>query len=115
MDAIYHLGAAFQGGGPFSNDQYFEINVRGTFNMLEAARLRAPNLQHFFFASTDALYSKYVPGGVPDPIHEDRFPIEPGGMYALTKSQGEALCRGYIRNYDLPIAIFRFAHGGCGR
>src|SRR5688572_15536600 len=37
VDAIYHLGAAFQGGGPFTNSEYFEINVRGTFNLLEAA------------------------------------------------------------------------------
>ncbi len=109
VDAVYHLGAAFQGGGPFSNDQYFEINVRGTFNMLEAARLRVPNLQHFFFAGTDALYNKYIPGGVSDPIQEDTMPIEPGGMYALTKALGEELCRGYARNYGLPVAVFRFA------
>jgi len=38
MDVIYHLGGAFQGGGPFSTEDYFQINVRGTFLMLEAAR-----------------------------------------------------------------------------
>ena len=30
VDAIYHLGAAFQGGGPFSENDYFDINIRGT-------------------------------------------------------------------------------------
>lgn len=109
IEAVYHLGAAFQGGGPFSNTDYFEINVRGTFNMLEAAANHAPNLQHFFFASTDAIYSKYIPGGILEPIHEDKMPILPGGTYALTKVLGEDLCRGYLHNQKLPITIFRFA------
>ena len=38
VQAVYHLGAAFQGGGPFSDDDYFETNVRGAYNSLPAAR-----------------------------------------------------------------------------
>ena len=38
IEIVYHLGAAFQGGGPFTDEEFFEINVRGTFNMLEAVR-----------------------------------------------------------------------------
>ncbi len=109
VDAICHLAAAFQGGGPFTNAQYFEINVRGTFNMLEAARQFAPNLQHFFYASTDAIYEKYIPGGIPTPIQEDTMKIAPGGQYALTKYLGEELALGYHRNYGLPVTSFRFA------
>ena len=56
-DAVYHLGAAFQGGGPFTEADYFEINVRGTFNILEAARTQK-GLEHLFFASSDAVYEK---------------------------------------------------------
>lgn len=109
VDAIYHLGAAFQGGGPFTNSEYFEINVRGTFNMLEAARSLGSELQQFVFASSDALYNKYLPDGVAEPIREDEFPLEPGGQYALTKLLGEDLCRGYARNEGMPITICRFA------
>ena len=58
MDCIYHLGAAFQGGGPFTENDYFEINMRGTFNILEAARKRPSQL---IFASTDAVLEKYLP------------------------------------------------------
>lgn len=109
VDAICHLAAAFQGGGPFTNQQYFDINVRGTFNMLEAARQHAPNLQHFFYASTDAIYEKYIPGGMTAPIQEDTMKIAPVGQYAITKYLGEEMCRGYYRTYKLPVTIFRFA------
>lgn len=109
VDAIYHLGAAFQGGGPFTNSEYFDINVRGTFNMLEAANGLGSGLQQFVFASSDAIYSKYLPEGIPEPIREDEFPLEPGGIYALTKLLGEDLCRGYVRNEGMPITICRFA------
>ena len=34
-EVIFHMGAAFQSGGPFSPGQYFDINVKGTFNILE--------------------------------------------------------------------------------
>jgi nucleoside-diphosphate-sugar epimerase len=109
VEVICHLAAAFQGGGPFTNEQYFDINVRGTFNMLEAARQKAGNLQHFFYASTDAAYEKYIPGGVSEPIREDDFKVAPGGQYALTKYLGEQLSQGYYRSYGLPVTVFRFA------
>ena len=109
VEAVCHLGAAFQGGGPFSNEDYFEINARGTFNMLEAARENADSLKHFFFASTDATYQKYIPGGLAHPIREDEMPQKPGGWYALSKVLGEEMCRGYHRSYGLPVTIFRFA------
>ncbi|MCZ6676599.1 MAG: NAD(P)-dependent oxidoreductase [Candidatus Poribacteria bacterium] len=114
VEAICHLGAAFQGGGPFTNEDYFEINARGTFNMLEAARENGDHLEHFFFASTDATYSKYVPGGMSHPIREDEMPQQPGGWYALSKVLGEEMCRGYYRSYRLPITIFRFANVSAG-
>jgi UDP-glucose 4-epimerase len=107
MEAIFHLGGAFQGGGPFTTDEYFEINVRGTYLMLEAARAQ-PNLRQFLFASTDALYEKYVPGGMTEPIDE-RTPRRPRGWYALSKSMGEELCNGYFRSYQLPATILRFS------
>src|SRR3954447_2507861 len=107
MDVVYHLGGAFQGGGPFTTDEYFEINVRGTYLMLEAAQ-RQPRLQQFLFASTDALYDKYPPGGMAEPIDPDRAPRRPRGWYALSKSLGEELCDGYYRTYRTPVTILRF-------
>ncbi len=106
MEAIYHLGAAFQGGGPFTEEDYFQINVRGTFNVLEAARQQ--RVKHLLFASTDAVYEKYVPGGMRQPITEE-LPRRPRGAYALSKAVGEELVNGYWHSYGLPVTILRFA------
>ena len=76
VDVVYHLGAAFQGGGPFTEEEYFEINVRGTFNMLEAAKA-AGGPGHFLFASTDAVLDPSVWGGLTEPIRADEQPRSP--------------------------------------
>lgn len=107
VEAVYHLGAAFQGGGPFTDEEFFEINVRGTFNMLEAVR-RTKGIGQFLFASTDAVYDKYIPGGMSAPIDE-QTPRRPKGAYALTKALGEELCTGYWQSYQVPTTILRFA------
>lgn len=109
VDAVYHLGAAFQGGGPFSERDYYEINVTGTFNMLEAAR-RQEGLQHFIYAGTDAVYSKYIAGGLEEPIREDKSAATPTGWYALSKYLGEQLCAGYWRTYRMPTTTLRFSY-----
>src|SRR5437867_2312330 len=108
VEVVYHLGAAFQAGGPFSVEDYFETNVRGTFLMLEAARAQ-PGLRQFLFASTDAVYDKYPPGGLGEPIREDTMPRRPRGWYSLSKAMGEELCQGYWRSYDLPVTVLRFS------
>lgn len=107
VEAIFHLGGAFQGGGPFTPDEYFEINVRGTFHVLEAARA-LPDLDVLAIASTDAIYEKYVPGGIAAPIGEDT-PPRPAGLYAVTKAQAESLGLGYARTFGLPVVALRFA------
>ena len=107
IEVVCHLGAAFQAGGPFTHDDYFQINVGGTFNMLEAAAEQ--QVQHFFFASTDAIYSKYPAGGLTEPIREDLMPKIPSGWYALSKILGEEMCISYFLSQGVPITIFRFA------
>jgi nucleoside-diphosphate-sugar epimerase len=77
--------------------------------MLEAARQLPKPLQQFFYASTDAIYDKYIPGGMSEPIREDTMTIAPGGQYALTKYLGEELALGYHHNFGVPVTVFRFA------
>ena len=108
-DAIFHLGAAFQAGGPFTSEQYFDINVKGTFNVLEAAAA-SDRLQHVIVTSTDATMDKYPPEGIAEPIREDSLPLVSTGWYGYSKVLTEHLVDRYVRAQSLPATVFRFAN-----
>ncbi len=109
VDAIFHLGAAFQAGGPFTPEQYFDINIKGTFNVLEAA-LAVDRLQHIIVTSTDATMNKYPPTGVEQPIREDSLPLDTTAWYGYTKILTEHLVDRYVRDRSMPATVFRFAN-----
>jgi len=109
VEVVYHLGAAFQAGGPFEAKDYFEINARGTFNLLEAARAQ-DNLQHFFLASTDSVYKKSAPGGMKELISVEANPPQASNWYALSKVLAEELCIGYHRTHGMPNTVIRFCN-----
>ena len=108
-DWIFHMGAAFQAGGPFTHEQYFDTNVKGTFNVLEAAVGLGPQLKHLFFSSTDATMQKYLPGGIPEPITETSLPLVTTAWYGYSKVLGEHLVDRYVRADRVPATVFRFA------
>lgn len=107
-DAVLHLGAAFQAGGPFSPEQYMQINVQGTFNVFEAARERAGAIRHIVFSSTDATLDKYPPHGNPEVLSEQSLTQTQTDWYGFTKIIGERLADRYVRADGLPITVFRF-------
>ncbi len=108
VDAVFHLGAAFQAGGPFSPEQYMQINVQGTFNVFEAARERAGAIRHLVFSSTDATLDKYPPEGNPEVLNEQSLTQTQTDWYGFTKILGERLADRYVRADGLPITVFRF-------
>ena len=108
-DAIFHLGAAFQAGGPFTPEQYFDINVKGTFNVLEAA-LNSDQMKHVIVTSTDGTMEKYPPEGIEEPIREDSLPLAATGWYGYSKVLAEHLVDRYVRAESLPATVFRFAN-----
>ena len=99
-EAIFHLGAAFQAGGPFTPEQYFDINVKGTFNILEAA-LASDRIQHVIHTSTDGTMEKYPPEGIEEPIREDSLPLAATAWYGYTKVLTEHLVDRYVRAESL--------------
>ncbi len=109
-EVILHLGAAFQAGGPFTPEQYFDTNVKGTFNVLEASKNLGNQLKHVLITSTDATMFKYPEGGIVKPIAEDSLPLSTTDWYGYSKVLCESLLNRYRAQDDLKGTIIRFAN-----
>lgn len=79
---------------------YYETNVSGTFNVLEAAR--AAGIKRFVYAASSSCYG--VPSLFPTP---ESAAIQPQYPYALTKYLGEELVMHWAQLYDLPVVSLR--------
>ncbi len=80
----------------------FDVNVKGTLNMLSAARKH--NVQRFVFASSNAPIGENVP-----PIDETK-PARPLSPYGASKLACEGYCSAYHGSYGLGTTVLRFAN-----
>ena len=110
QEVILHLGAAFQAGGPFTPEQYFDTNVKGTFNVLEASKNLGNRLKHVLITSTDATMFKYPEDGISEPIAEDSLPLSTTDWYGYSKVLCESLLNRYHAQDNLRGTIIRFAN-----
>lgn len=105
VDAVIHLGALMA----WTRDdwpQLFDINVRGTFNLLQAMAGQPAKLHRLVLASTDASYPASAPLYAPVDEHH---PQVPNTFYGMTKQVTEAMALFYGRDRGLPVARARFA------
>ena len=101
-EAILHLAAIHF--IPYCNANPFEsadINIRGTMNVLNAAK-KLKNLKKVFFASTAAVYP--ISDHAVDEIHT----LLPLDIYGLTKLTGESLCREFQLESGIDTICCRF-------
>ena len=101
LDAIFHLAAQIHVDRSIVNPkETFDINVTGTMNILEYARMNDVN--KILFASTSEVYgsAKYVP------MDEDH-PLAAQHPYGVSKIAADRLCYTYNETYDLGIDIIR--------
>lgn len=106
VDAVVHLGAAMLWGDIGQNVSLFEDNVRGTFNLLNAAAPRASKLTRFVLASSDEVYPSLFARTLPI---EESHPTEPYSFYGTSKLIGEEMAWFYRRAHALPTTVARFA------
>ena len=99
---LIHLAARLS--APSEEDPWstFEVNVRGTYHALEAARIC--EVERFVFASSLASYGLHLP-----PVVDDVTIQRPIGMYGVTKVFGEQLGTFYRRRFGLDFRSIRFA------
>ena len=102
-EVIIHF-AANTGVGPSVEDPRFDcmVNVLGTFNYLEAARIN--NVSRFIFASSGA-----PAGEVEPPIHEE-LPPHPVSPYGASKLAGEGYCSAYFKTFGVDTVMLRFGN-----
>jgi UDP-glucuronate 4-epimerase len=102
-EAIMHL-AARAGVRPSIQHPrlYYDTNVLGTLNLLEAARLTG--VKPFIFASSSSVYgaSKKVP------FREDERLTQTLSPYGATKVAGEFLCSTYSHLYGMRLVALRY-------
>ena len=106
VDVVYHLGAMMLWGSDDDNAILFEDNVRGTFNVLNAAALRCPGIKRVIYASSDEVYPSISPRYLPI---DENHPTLPTSFYGAGKLMGENMGFYYRRAYGLPFCAARFA------
>jgi len=79
----------------------FDVNVRGTFNVLEACVKN--NVQRLVMSSSASVYGD----AVEEPMTEDH-PFNNKNFYGATKIAGEAMARAFHHRYGLNVAGLRY-------
>jgi len=79
----------------------FEVNIRGTFNVLEACRDRG--IERLVYSSSASVYGD----AVEMPMTEEH-PLNNRTFYGATKIAGEAMARAFADRYALPYVGLRY-------
>lgn len=100
-DAIFHLAALI--AIPFSYhspDAYVDTNIKGTLNVIQAAREYGN--ERVLITSTSEVYgtAQYVP-------IDEKHPFQGQSPYSATKIGADRLAESFYRSFDLPVTIVR--------
>ncbi len=101
MDAVFHLAALI--AIPFSYhspDSYVDTNIKGTLNVLQAARNLGTG--RVLVTSTSEVYgtAQYVP-------IDEKHPYQGQSPYSATKIGADRLAESFYRSFQMPISIVR--------
>lgn len=101
VDCVYHLAALI--AIPFSYhapDAYVDTNIKGTLNVLNAAR--AFGTTRVLVTSTSEVYgtAQYVP-------IDEEHPYQGQSPYSATKIGADRIAESFYRSFDIPLTIVR--------
>lgn len=100
-DAVFHLAALI--AIPYSYilpDSYVDTNIKGTLNVLQAARKLGT--KRILVTSTSEVYgtAKYVP-------IDEQHPLQGQSPYSATKIAADKLAESFYRSFKIPVTIVR--------
>lgn len=101
MDCVFHLAALI--AIPFSYnspDAYVDTNIKGTLNVLQAARYLETS--RILVTSTSEVYgtAQYVP-------IDEKHPYQGQSPYSASKIGADRLAESFYRSFNMPITIVR--------
>ena len=101
VDGVFHLAALI--AIPFSYhspDSYVDTNIKGTLNVLQAAR--ELETERIMVTSTSEVYgtAQYVP-------IDEKHPFQGQSPYSATKIGADRLAESFYRSFNLPVTIVR--------
>lgn len=101
IDVVFHLAALI--GIPYSYhspDSYVDTNIKGTLNVLQAAR--DTKCEKILVTSTSEVYgtAKYVP-------IDENHTYQGQSPYSATKIGADRIAESFYRSFDLPVTIVR--------
>jgi CDP-glucose 4,6-dehydratase len=100
--SAFHLAAQTTVGVANRNPvSTFDVNIRGTWALLEACR-RSPRVQQVVMASSDKAYGdqEVLP-------YNETTPLQGQHPYDVSKSCADLIGQTYVKTYGLPVAITR--------
>jgi NAD dependent epimerase/dehydratase len=100
-EVVFHLAALI--GIPFSYhspESYIDTNVKGTLNVLQAAR--ELGVERVLVTSTSEVYgtAQYVP-------IDEKHPKQGQSPYSATKIGADAIAESFYRSFNLPVVVIR--------
>ncbi len=101
VEVIFHLAAQIHVDRSYIEPKLtYEINVMGTQNVLEVARLH--DAKRVIHASTSEVYgsAQYVP-------IDEAHPLNAPHPYGASKIAADRMCYAYIQTYGMDVAILR--------
>jgi dTDP-glucose 4,6-dehydratase len=101
MEYVFHLAALI--AIPFSYhspDTYIDTNIKGTLNVLQAAK--DLSISRVLITSTSEVYgtAQYVP-------IDEKHPYQGQSPYSATKIGADRLAESFYRSFNMPITIVR--------
>ncbi|NPV42748.1 MAG: SDR family NAD(P)-dependent oxidoreductase [Firmicutes bacterium] len=101
IEEVFHLAALVS--IPFSYhspDSYVDTNIKGTLNVLQAAK--DLGTKRVLITSTSEVYgtAQYVP-------IDEKHPFQGQSPYSATKIGADRIAESFYRSYDMPITIVR--------
>ncbi|MFO7884774.1 MAG: dTDP-glucose 4,6-dehydratase [Desulfobacteraceae bacterium] len=102
IDTVCHFAAESHVDRSISSPEVFiDTNVKGTFNLLEAARKRGGAFHRFHHVSTDEVYGSLGKTG----FFTEHTAYSPNSPYSASKAASDHLVRAYYKTYGLDVSI----------